>query len=223
MSSTPPRVIPHILTESLTRHSGMIFYGGPAGSGVDQTLQQGLQSLKGRRVETVGSLSSLEEGATAQVIHYRMGLRDLPLERLVRLAESGILVICEMSSTDCLTSLRQIYSLNFGEGRPHILWRLSQQLILVGAQMRVKSLQGNDEIDLFEMLLMTPQLKEALRAEDLSFVEGVLQHGEEESGALSFNQSLLQHLLRRHIDMKTAFVSTRDPVHLDQLLKKVGI
>ncbi|MGE5085298.1 MAG: hypothetical protein ACM3MG_03295 [Bacillota bacterium] len=45
----------------------------------------------------------------------------------------------------------------------------------------------------------------------------------ENSGILTLNQSLLQHLIRRRIDLKTAFETSREPDHLDQLLKKVGI
>lgn len=39
----------------------------------------------------------------------------------------------------------------------------------------------------------------------------------------SVNQSLIQALIKRRIDVKTAFANTNDPDDLDQLLKKMGL
>lgn len=70
---------------------------------------------------------------------------------------------------------------------------------------------------------MKPQVRGLIEDQDLKSLENLLTQAPENSGILTLNQSLLQHLIRRRVDLKTAFEVSRDPDNLDQLLKKVGI
>ncbi len=40
---------------------------------------------------------------------------------------------------------------------------------------------------------------------------------------LSLNQALIQGVIRRHIDLKTAFIASPDPDRLDEQLKRIGV
>jgi twitching motility protein PilT len=74
-----------------------------------------------------------------------------------------------------------------------------------------------------EVALMTPQMKAHLENQDIRALETQLRQAPDNSGLISLNQSLLQNLIRRKIDIKSAFEVSQDPDGLDHLLKKVGI
>ena len=42
-------------------------------------------------------------------------------------------------------------------------------------------------------------------------------------GYSSFNQSLIQKLIRRKLDVQTAFAASEEPDQLDEQLKKLGL
>jgi twitching motility protein PilT len=82
---------------------------------------------------------------------------------------------------------------------------------------------GGERVFAHEVLLSKPDVRDFISDENLKGVEHLLVNSAENSGILTLNQSLLQHLIRRRIDLKTAFENSRHPDNLDQLLKKVGI
>ncbi|MNT62914.1 hypothetical protein D3C72_2006780 [compost metagenome] len=82
---------------------------------------------------------------------------------------------------------------------------------------------GGESVFAHEMMLMKAGLQTLLAKGEVSELTRQLVHAGEQSGQISLNQSLLQHLIRRRIDLKTAFETSFDPEALDQHLKKVGI
>ncbi len=138
------------------------------------------------------------------------------------LAERGKFVIYSMKAPSVLNALRRCLSVlgeSFGDhGAP----RLAEVLSLVAGQYPVPSSAG-ERIFAHEVLLMKPQVRDLIEMEDMKSLEGLMATSPENSGILTLNQSLLQHLIRRRLDIKTAFEVSRDPDSLDQLLKKVGI
>lgn len=209
--------LPQILLESAQRGQGILLLTGARDSGLEQTVEtligEGRRAhrLDERPVPPPTDVVIVDADATADLVR-----------RVLALSEEGRLVLWAMRAPSPLSGLRRALSLEFGEGRRHVLWRLMDQLALMSGQMRLKSLAGGVDVAR-EIILMTPPMRAALEVEDLAAAEELIKAGEETSGTVSFNQSLLQLLLRRRIDIKTAFESTRDPIHLDQILKKVGI
>lgn len=202
--SNPSRDLqrPQVLIENAQRKQGLILLSGLKGEGVEETVL----ALKGSAPKAV----TVMDGKNT-------------LDEVLERSEGGELVFWVIHAPTPLFALRRVLSKSYGEGRRHLLWRFAEQLIVASGQVRLPSLGSEDNVDAYEILLMTPVLRQALAEEDMEVFDASLRKTEEGLGILSLNQSLLQLLLRRNIDIKAAFEATRDPVHLDQILKKVGI
>ncbi len=140
----------------------------------------------------------------------------------LQLAENGKLVIYDMIAPSVFNVIRRCYGFlekAFGKhGGP----RFAEVLELAVGQMCMKGL-SQDLVSVYEVLLMKPEVRHLVQSENLTELEKLLTNASEKSGLINFNQSILQNLVRRKIDIKTAFEYSRDPDALDQLLKKVGI
>ena len=222
---------PPVLLETLQRPQGIVILCGLRESGALETARRMVKSLTGKTVFVLteddpgGEDSAAVKQAAVILIEGHVSADRL--RRCVTMAEEGRLVFFSQAAPTAATVLRRWLSEDFGEGRAHFLWRLSDQLLWVAGQMRVPGIAtaagAAPSVDVFEILLMTPRLRGFLEKEDFISIDADLQGGQESSGTVSFNQSLLQLLLRRQIEIPTAFQFTRDPVHLDAILKKVGI
>lgn len=214
--------LPTVFSESLNRKCGLIIFTGRADVGALEILKTSLAQLKDREViEWKPSMDPIKGSRTAVLLVQSDNKNDL--EAVLSKSEAGHLVVWMLNAPTPMTALRRLLSQDFGEGRVHMLWRMAEQLVLMIGQMKLQSSEASKLIDIYEVILMTPSLKTALEKEKIETIEDGLRSASEGSGMVSFNQSLLQHLLRRNIDIKTAFESTRDPMNLDQILKKVGI
>jgi len=74
-----------------------------------------------------------------------------------------------------------------------------------------------------ELLLVTQSLRAPLREGRWAVIEEEMKNSGEKTGMRTLNQSLLQLLLRRKIEMRSAFQESQNPDEFDLLLKKVGI
>ncbi len=151
------------------------------------------------------------------------------LEWALQLAEEGRMVIVHAATSSICSLLHRFFSLWPDSEKEHWHWRFSDKLQLLFSQVVIpRGLESESskvsELSMaYEMALATPLVKKHLRAGDLNVFEADLRKTEDKSGFLSLNQSLLQLLIRRKIDITAAFETTRDPEDLDMLLKKVGI
>lgn len=221
---TPEEIqMPQILLETAARRRGLILLCGDRFSGLAATAQAlWKKTATGDRRGvnlTSGGNQSIED---ADVIFVDGDFDRDRLDRLCTWVEEGRLVVVLQSAPAPLVALRRWLGRLNGEGRAHMIWRLCDALQLCLGQMAVPGL-GGDRVLAHEVILMTPLLRSALESENLHAADETLKLGDETAGTVSFNQSLLQHLIRRRIDMRTAFEATRDPIDLDQLLKKVGL
>ena len=144
------------------------------------------------------------------------------LIRAVELAESGVTVIYTMSSASALAALKQSYSIlqkNWGKLGSA---RFADVLRMCYGQVATKGLEQNAVIAA-EFVTIKPHIRSYIEQEDLKSLEALLRGSAESVGVQSLNQSLLQHLVRRRLDLKSAFLLTQDPENLDLLLKKVGV
>jgi twitching motility protein PilT len=51
----------------------------------------------------------------------------------------------------------------------------------------------------------------------------MMQVGQDKTGMMTMNQSLMKLVLKRRVDMQTAFANSSEPDELDKLLKQAGI
>lgn len=240
--------LPPSLIDTCLRMKGLVLLSGPGEAGQVWALHRILQKLSEEKsflgvVFSRKAFPQVREAKSCYVYHNGefsradekesllagvdvvvfdgFGDEESLLEALA-LVEKGLFVIYSMKAPSVQNALRRALSAlqdRFGEhGAP----RLAEVLSMVAGQYPVTGLNG-EKIFAHEVLPMKPQVRGYLQEEDLKSVESLLTHAPETSGILTLNQSLLQHLIRRRVDLKTAFEVSRDPDSLDQLLKKVGI
>ncbi|WP_413581161.1 twitching motility protein PilT [Bdellovibrio sp. HCB288] len=138
------------------------------------------------------------------------------------LAERGVFVIYSMRAPSLMNALRRCLSVMTDRFDQHGSSRFAEVFSMGLGQYAMPGL-GNDRVFAHELLLVKPQIRDFIERQEMTALQSVLTTAPEHSGILTLNQSLLQHLIRRRVDLKTAFETSRDPDHLDQLLKKVGI
>lgn len=147
---------------------------------------------------------------------------DSSFAEALAFAERGLFVIYSMKAPSVTNALRRCLSLLTQKYGHHGAPRLAEILTMAVGQYPTAGL-GGEKIFAHEVLLNKPDVHALLADENLRAIESLLMEAAESSGVLTLNQSLLQHLIRRRIDLKTAFETSRHPDNLDQLLKKVGI
>lgn len=137
----------------------------------------------------------------------------------LRLAEKNRLVIYSTVSSHLLSSLGRLMDQLPGR---HDANRLAEVLSLGIGQLSLSALQGA-VANAYEVLPVQTQVRSKIAHQDLLGLDLMLRNSSENSGFVNMNQSLLQLLIRRRVDLKTAFSASRDPEELDQMLKKVGL
>lgn len=239
--------LPAVFLESVQRRQGLILLAGPVHPFKTNTLAQtlfrlnkdqafhgavfsrqafpGIPEEKATFVYQSTALAEASEngffsGADVVVLHETITASSLA--HAMDLCDEGKMVIMTIASHSLMGAFHKCLELLSQTPNAHSLWRFADHLKLAMSQHPVTSLADETVLG-FEMMLNTPQVKAALGQGHLTAVEHLLQAHQENSGVLSLNQSLLQLLIRRRIDMKQAFLVTQDPDSLDQLLKKVGI
>ncbi len=239
--------LPTVFLETLSRRQGLILLAGPVHPYKTNTLAQTLYRLnkdyafhcavfskqafpgipeeKASFVYQSTSVTDAAEngffsGADLVVLHETVTAHSLT--QAMDLCDEGKMVMMTIASHSLMSAFHKCLELLSERPNPHSLWRFAEHLKMAISQHSMTSL-SEDTILGFEMLLNTPQMKTALGQGQLASLEDLLQTQQEKNGVLTLNQSLLQLLIRRKIDVKQAFLVTHDPDGLDQLLKKVGI
>jgi twitching motility protein PilT len=70
---------------------------------------------------------------------------------------------------------------------------------------------------------MNPSVRHLIREDKLHQVYGMMQIGQDKTGMVTLNQSLLKLVLKRKIDVRQAFYNSADPEELDKMLKAAGV
>lgn len=239
--------LPSVFLETVSRRQGLILLAGPVHPYKTNTLAQtlfrlnkdhafhgaiysrqafpGIPEEKASFVYQSAAVSDAGEnglfsGADVVVLHETVTAKSIA--QAMDLCDEGKMVLMTIASHSLMSAFHKCLELLSQQPNPHALWRFADHLKLAMSQHPMTSLADETVLG-FEMLLNTPQVKSSLGQGQWAPLEGLLHSQQETSGVLSLNQSLLQLLIRRRIDVKQAFLATHDPDGLDQLLKKVGI
>jgi len=164
----------------------------------------------------VKSLSSAGTVAAADLI-----LADNPdyqhWPRLLEMADSGQQVVVSLTGRDLFSGLerwRKFHEKSGLNGLEGLQLALGTHLV-AGVD--------NPQVPATELLFVTQKIRPALLAGNFQEIETEMRTSGEKTGMRTLNQSLLQLLLRRKIEMRTAFIESQNPDEFDALLKKVGI
>jgi twitching motility protein PilT len=132
------------------------------------------------------------------------------------------LVFGTLHTNSAVQTLNRIVNVFPSDQQERIRVLLSFVLQGIVCQQLLPCLQGG-RVAALEFLLLTPGIRNLIREGKIHQISGMMQVGQERTGMVTMNQSLIHLLMRRKIDMKVAFEASPEPEQLDQMLKKAGI
>lgn len=237
-----------MLYEAVSKQQGFVVVNGLRQSGVEKSLAHVQNHVTGQsshkqfsilkenslwsQMMAVPSatLASLQNDAKlrtqlfeSDIVYFENTSSYNEFELALRLCEEGRVVVAHFMTPSILTCLHKIFEFVDQEStREHFVWRFAESLLLLYGQQTVTAKESENLIAQ-EFYLATPDLKKLLQLLNLKKCEEHMKSPTENSGSMTLNQSLIQMILRRKIDLKKAFEVSRDPSDLDLLLKKVGL
>ena len=239
--------LPKNIVEIATYTEGLILISGPAGSGRSTTVASLIQHWNQTRSVYIVTLEKILERQIASqqsLIHQREFHKDWKLvtEGLLKqnidicflsdiydnngylaildMCTSGCLVVATTFATSAIDCIDQFLG-NTGSSS-WIAKRLSKHLKAVIHQCLTPGKLGQPVL-LAEILLPTMQIRKLIQDQDLDPIYDLMRKDQNRTGMVTLNQSLMNALIKRKIELRTAFSVSPDPNELDHLLKKVGI
>lgn len=244
--------LPPAVAEMTNLPYGLILVTGPTGSGKSTTIASLIDKINEERWGHIISLedpiefihnhknciinqrevgSDTEAYKTAMRYLLRQDpdycmvgeLRDLDtIETALTVAETGHLVFATLHTNSAIQTINRVVSVFPPEQQERIRIMLSFSLQGVVSQRLLPSLQGG-RVAAVEFLALNAPIRNLIRENKLHQVSSMMQVGQDKSGMVTMNQSLLNLVVRRKIDLKTAFSASPEPEALDQMFKKAGV
>lgn len=233
---------PALAMESVFKSQGLNLVIGGRRSGKTAAIHQILQSGQNRKKviavytdEEVPGLIS-EGNIVSQFPVQQLSVNGAPksadlvvidssqvklCEMALRLAEEGRSVLLAMPFWNIQMGLQRLMDLCEGTEQSRAR-RLSSVLQMA---LGLRLMPGIDcpFQGAFELLVVESEVQKALLSMNFQEISYLMKSTAERTGMRSLNQSLFQLLMKRKIELKTAFEASSEPEELDSLLKKVGI
>jgi twitching motility protein PilT len=150
-------------------------------------------------------------------------LRDLDtIEEAVKLSETGHLVFATLHTNSAVQTVSRLVSVFPSEQQERVRILLSFVLQGIITQQLLPGTEGGLTC-CPEILIPTPAVRNLIRENKMHQIYGTMQTGQNRTGMVTMNQSLMSLLLKRKIDMKIGFEASPDPEELDQMLRKAGV
>jgi twitching motility protein PilT len=151
-------------------------------------------------------------------------LRDLETVGLaVTTAETGHLVFGTLHTNSCVSTLSRIIDVFPGEQQGQIRSQLAGNLQATISQTLLPA-QGGGRVLAMEVMLPNAAIRSLIREDKFNQIYTAMQTGQDQSGMVTLNQSLLQLVQGRHISPQLALEVSYEPQELEMLLSsKLGI
>lgn len=150
-------------------------------------------------------------------------MRDLEtIEAAMLTAETGHLVFATLHTNTAVSTINRIVGVFPSEQQDRVRIQLSFTLQAVISQRLLPAL-GGGRVAATEFLLMTPGIRNLIREGKLHQIESMMQVGQEKSGMVTMNQCLVNLVLKRKIDLRTAFEASPHIEALEKMLKQAGV
>lgn len=150
-------------------------------------------------------------------------LRDLEtIEAALTICETGHLVFATLHTNSAISTISRLVNVFPSEQQERVRTQLSLTLNAVVSQRLLPSTKSG-LVPALEILILNSSIRNLIREGKLHQIYGMMQVGQEKTGMTTLNQSLLQLILKRKIDVRTAFMNTNDPEELDKLLSAAGV
>ena len=231
------------MRESLTRRQGLLLVNGNRFSGIEKFFLSAIKQFDNeRRAGTVFLQESVKSPfkywvykniddltsvglslvKDSEVLIFENISKSYEVEMAIECAEEGRLVIMHFCNQSLVSTIHKVLSMFPDSRAQHTLWRLLDLLTLSYSQFEIDG-ENSETVYAGEMIPLSPELKREIYSKGIDSFEERLRTIDDENGVVTFNQSLLQLLIRRKISLQRAFEISKDPQDLDSLLKKVGI
>lgn len=244
--------LPKIVSELVNFPTGLVLVTGPTGSGktttiaalIDKlnrehhghiiTLEDPIEYLHPHKssivnqrevgVDTTSYHTALKHVLRQDPDICMMGeLRDLEtIETAMSVCETGHLVFATLHTNSAISTITRIVNVFPAEQQDRIRTQLSLTLNATISQRLVPAINGG-MVPAIELLVLNPSIRNLIRENKLHQVYGMMQVGQDKTGMITLNQSLLQLVMKRKIEVRTAFMYSSDPEELDKLLKQAGV
>jgi twitching motility protein PilT len=244
--------LPKAASDVVNHPSGLVLVTGPTGSGKTTTIAAIIDKINQERRGHIITLEDPIEFVHAHknsivnqrevgmdTINYKtalkhvlrqdpdvclMGeLRDLEtIEAALTIAETGHLVLATLHTNSAVQSISRIVGVFPSEQQDRIRVQLSFVLNAVVSQ-RLLPAMPNGLAVACEIMTMNSNIRNLIRENKLHQVYGMMQIGQDKTGMQTLNQSLLKLILKRKVEIRSAFEVTDDPEELDKLMKQAGI
>lgn len=236
-------LIPDVMRESLTRRQGLLVVNGNRFSGIEKFFLSAIKQFDSeKRVGTVflrdsvkspfkyWNYKNIDDLVTtglslvkdSEVLIFENISKAHEIELALECAEDGRLVIMHFCNQSLVSTIHKVLSMFSDSRAQHTLWRILDLMTLSYSQYEIEG-ENNETVFAGEMIPLNPELKREIYSKGVDAFEERLRTLDDENGVVTFNQSLLQLLIRRKISLQRAFEFSKDPQDLDSLLKKVGI
>jgi twitching motility protein PilT len=244
--------LPRTVAEVVNQPTGLVLVTGPTGSGKSTTIAALVDKINRERrshiitledpieyvhphkscivnqreigIDTVSYRSALKHVLRQDPDVCMMGeLRDLEtIEAALNICETGHLVFATLHTNSAISTINRIVNVFPSDQQDRVRTQLALTLNTVVSQRLVPGIKGGMALAL-ELLVMNPNIRNLVRENKLHQVYGMMQVGQDKTGMVTLNQSLLQLVLKRKVEVRTAFMFSSDPEELDKMLNTAGV
>ena len=244
--------LPKVISDLVNFPSGLVLVTGPTGSGKTTTIAALVDKINRERrshlitledpiefvhphkncivnqrevgIDTVSYRSALKHVLRQDPDVCVLGeLRDLEtIEAAMNICETGHLVFATLHTNSAVSTITRMVNVFPADQQDRVRTQLSLTLNACVSQRLIPGLKGGSVVAT-EVLVMNPSIRNLIRENKLHQVYGMMQVGQDKSGMVTLNHSLLQLVLNRKIEVRTAFMHSADPEELDKMLKQAGV
>lgn len=244
--------LPSIVQETTRFPNGLVLVTGPTGSGKTTTIA-GLidkinREMRGHIITLEDPIEFIHSHKNSIInqreiggdtVNFKVALKHIlrqdpdvcflgelrdheTIETALIVAETGHLVFGTLHTNSAIQTINRIVSVFPTDQQDRIRVQLSFVLNAVISQRLIEGLDGG-RIPVTEVMLLNTNIRNLIRENKLHQVYGMMQVGQDRSGMITMNQSLLKLIMKRKVDLRAAFEVSPDPEELDKLLKQAGI
>lgn len=241
--------LPPILKKICHAHRGLFLTCGPTGSGKSTTLAAMINYINENRHAHVVTVEDpieyihdhknclinqreIGEDTNSFARALKSALRQDPdvimvgemrdpetIALAITAAETGHLVFGTLHTNSSIGALNRIIDVFPPHQQGQIRTQLSFSLIGVLTQSLIPSLKGGRVLGL-ELLIPNTGIKSMIREDKLQTIYSAMQTGQEDTGMITLNQSLVGLMKKRHINFETAIELAYEKTELEELANK---